>query len=91
MIQLGLKRLDLPLEGIESGQTLDEAVEMIDVKRIQRMLELGGPADPAASGRQKILPFPRHLRPPEQYALSRQAPEEASSKADADDPTDDLA
>ena len=67
------------------------AVEMIDVKRLRRMLELGGPDAPTASGPQKVLPFARHLRPPEQYALSRPAPEEASSMEDANEPTDDLA
>ncbi len=67
------------------------AVEMIDVKRIRRMLELGGPAAEAPSGSQKVLPFARHLRPPEQYALSRPARVDAPSMEDADEPTDDLA
>ncbi len=64
---------------------------MIDVKRIRRMLELGGPAAEAPSGSQKVLPFARHLRPPEQYALSRPARVDAPSMEDADEPTDDLA
>ena len=67
------------------------AVEMIDVKRLRRMLELGGPDTPTPSAPQKVLPFARHLRPPGQYALSRTARAGAPSMETTDEPTDDLA
>jgi transposase len=67
------------------------AVEMIDVKRLRRMLELGGPDAPTPSAPQKVLPFARYLRPPEQYALPRTARADAPSMEEPDEPTDDLA
>ena len=69
------------------------AVEMIDVKRLKRMLELGGPDTPTPSASQKVLPFARHLRRPEHYALTRAARTDAPSmeETDVDKPTDDLA
>jgi hypothetical protein len=77
---------------IEQACATALAVEMIDVKRLQRMLELGGPdVRPTPSAPQKVLPFTRHLRPPEQYALPRTARADAPSMEETDEPTDDLA
>ena len=45
------------------------AADMIDVRRLQRMLERGRPPEPPHPNR--VLPFARHLRPKEQYALPR--------------------
>jgi transposase len=67
------------------------AVEMIDVKRLQRMLELGGPAAPAPGLGQKVLPFARHLRHPDHYALPRPVRTDAPTKEKPDESTDDLA
>ena len=67
------------------------AAEMIDVKRLRRMLELGQPDAPTPSTPQKVLPFARHLRPPEHYALQRTARADAPSMEETDEPTDDLA
>jgi len=52
---------------------LDEAcataidAEMIDVRRLQRMLEHASPPEPPHP--QRSMPAPRHLRPADQYAL----------------------
>ena len=52
---------------------LDEAcataieAEMIDVRRLQRMLERARPPEPPRP--ERSMPAPRHLRPAEQYAL----------------------
>lgn len=43
------------------------AVEMLDVHRLRRLLEIG-PSHPAPPAK-TILPFARHLRPASQYAL----------------------
>ena len=76
---------------VEQACTTALAAEMIDVKRLQRMLELGGPSAPNPSAPQKVLPFARHLRPPEKYALPRTARTDAPSMEETDEPTDDLA
>jgi hypothetical protein len=66
------------------------AAEMIDVKRLRRMLELGRPPAHDEPGPQKTLPFARHLRPPQQYALSRPRRDDADPMEDADESTNDL-
>ncbi len=43
------------------------AVEMLDVHRLRRLLELGPSHNPAPA--RTVIPFARHLRPPSQYAL----------------------
>ena len=45
------------------------AADMLNVRRLQRMLEQGRPPEPARPA--NLLPFPRHLRPKEHYALPR--------------------
>jgi len=67
------------------------AAEMIDVKRLKRMLELAKPDTPTPSTPQKVLPFTRHLRPPEKYALPRTTRADAPSLEETDESTDDLA
>lgn len=54
------------------------AVDMIDIKRLQRMLEKGRPLveAPAPS---KVFPFPRHLRPKEHFAPRASRPEDSDA------------
>jgi hypothetical protein len=40
---------------------------MLDVRRLERMLQHAAPAPPAPPG--KVIPLARYLRTPEQYAL----------------------
>jgi hypothetical protein len=47
--------------------TVALAADLLDVRRLQRMLELGTVAPPPPSGR--VLPPARYLRPATQYAL----------------------
>jgi hypothetical protein len=67
------------------------AAEMIDVKRLKRMLELGKPKAPPPSTSQKVLPFARHMRPTKKYAYTRTAPTDHPSMEETDESTDDLA
>jgi len=67
------------------------AAEMIDVKRLKRMLELGKPKAPTPSTSQKVLPFARHMRPTKKYAYTRTTPTDHPSKEDTDESTNDLA
>jgi hypothetical protein len=46
------------------------AVEMHDVRRLERMLA-AATAAPAASPSAKVIPIARYLRPPTDYALRR--------------------
>src|SRR5436190_6093608 len=52
--------------------TVALAADLPDVRRLQRMLELGAAAPPAPPGR--VLPPARYLRPATQYALPFRAP-----------------
>jgi len=55
------------------------AADMLDVKRLQRMLELAVTAAPAsASAGARVLPLARYLRPAHQYALPLRAAEASS-------------
>jgi hypothetical protein len=45
------------------------AVEMIDVYRLKRLLELGCPIAPPAAGPDRVVPLARYLRPSSQYAF----------------------
>ena len=67
------------------------AAEMIDVKRLKRMLELGKPKAAPPSTSQKVLPFARHMRPTKKYAYTRTTPTDHLSTEDTDESTNDLA
>lgn len=56
---------------------------MLDVRRLQRMLERAQP--PAPTAPDKPLPTPRHLRPTDQYALSLRSTPPAASQEDHHD------
>jgi hypothetical protein len=43
---------------------------MLDVRRLQRMLETASPIDPTGSTPAAVVPLARYLRPNEQYRLS---------------------
>jgi len=45
------------------------AVEMTDVRRLRRMLELAATPPPVAAPRAKVIPIAKYLREPAQYAL----------------------
>ena len=47
------------------------AAEMVDVHRLERMVKLAVPTSPSLPARPapNVIPFPRFLRPPSQYAL----------------------
>jgi transposase len=53
---------------VNEACTLALALDMLDVRRLQRMLELGH-ATPAPAATGRVLPRPRYLRPAHQYAL----------------------
>ncbi len=58
------------------------AADMLDIKRLQRMLELAIPAAPTvAPAGARVIPLSRYLRPPSQFALPLRAAE-ASSEGD---------
>src|SRR5512140_121321 len=56
---------------VEAACTTALAVEMLDVKRLERMLKLAPPPIPPAPphSSSKVIPLARFLRPPSQYAL----------------------
>jgi hypothetical protein len=62
------------------------AVDMLDVHRLKRMLELGqtssAPAPPAPT---RVIPLARFLRPASQYALPLRSPEPPSDGGDPHD------
>jgi hypothetical protein len=52
------------------------AADMLDVRRLQRMLELAVTAAPASTpSAARVIPLARYLRPPRQYALPLPAAE----------------
>jgi transposase len=63
---LGLVRRFGPSR-VHEACTLALALDMLDVRRLQRMLELGHAVPPATPAR--VLPRARYLRPASQYAL----------------------
>ena len=54
---------------VEETCTLALAADLLDVRRIERMLKLGAPPSPPAGDAPRVIPLCRYLRPPEQYAL----------------------
>ena len=54
-------------ERVEQACTTALAADMLDVRRLERMLQLTPPAPAATPAR--ILPIARYLRPASQYAL----------------------
>jgi transposase len=67
------------------GVRLDEAcaraleADMLDVRRVERMIRDVGPAAPATVSAARVVPLARYLRPPTQYAL----PFESMTKSSA--------
>jgi hypothetical protein len=57
---------------VEDACTPALAADMLDVRRLERMLQLTPPTPAAAPAR--ILPIARYLRPASQYALPFTAP-----------------
>jgi hypothetical protein len=45
------------------------AADMLDVRRLQRMLEVAAAPSPSAAAPARVLPIGRYLRPARQYAL----------------------
>jgi hypothetical protein len=43
--------------------------DLIDVRRLQRMLELASTTTPASPPSARVIPLARYLRPASQYAL----------------------
>jgi len=64
---LGLVRRFGPSR-VNEACALGLALEMLDVRRLQRMLELGQ-TTPAPVPAGRVLPLARYLRPAHQYAL----------------------
>lgn len=60
------------------------AADMLDVRRLQRMLELAS-ATPAAPPSARILPLARYLRPASQYTLPLRPATPSSEGGDSDD------
>jgi hypothetical protein len=77
---LGLARRFGPLR-VNEACTLALALDMLDVRRLQRMLELAQPA-PSPAGPARVIPLARYLRPASQYALPLVAPERPSEEGD---------
>jgi hypothetical protein len=45
------------------------AADLLDVRRLQRMLELASTPTPASTSSARVIPLSRYLRPASQYAL----------------------
>jgi transposase len=57
---------------VEAACVTALAAEMLDVRRLERMVQHAAPAPPTPPG--KVIPLARYLRAPEQYALSFATP-----------------
>ncbi|MCI0669631.1 MAG: hypothetical protein L0Y64_04135, partial [Myxococcaceae bacterium] len=64
---------------IEEGCARALSTEMLDVRRLERMVKLALPPAPPPSN---VIPLARFLRPTSQYALSRSHPASASHEGD---------
>ena len=71
---LGLARRYGPAR-VGDACTIALAVEMLDVHRLKRMLELGPVPSPVPSSPARVIPLARFLRPASQYALPLVSPE----------------
>ena len=65
---LGLVRRYGPARVTEAC-TLALDADMLDVKRLQRMLEQAAPSAPTTAPTARVIPLARYLRPATQYAL----------------------
>ena len=54
---------------VEEACAVALAADMLDVYRLEKMLELGRPATAETPSSSKVIPFSRYLRPKDQYAL----------------------
>jgi len=52
------------------------AVEMVDIYRLRRLLEIAPPAALAPAGAEKVVPIARFLRPAKQFALPLTSPDQ---------------
>ena len=64
---LGLVRR-FGVEAVEKACTTALAVDLLSIKRLQRLIELAAPPRPPELPA-NVIPISRYLRPPEQYAL----------------------
>jgi hypothetical protein len=62
------------------------AVEMHDLRRLERMLQLGPPQPPAEPQAAQVIPLCRYLRQPQQYALPLASHETDPKPQEGDDP-----
>ena len=70
---LGLARRYGPAR-VGDACTIALAVEMLDIHRLKRMLELGQVPSPVPSSPVRVIPLSRFLRPASQYALPLAGP-----------------
>jgi transposase len=63
------------------------AAQMLDVRRLERMLRLAAPSPAPAPGEPsaKVIPLARHLRPASQYALPLSKAERTTPKPEGDE------
>ncbi len=64
---------------VNEGCTTALAADMLDVRRLQRMLEVAAAPSPSVAAPARVLPIGRYLRPARQYALPLH-PTQASSE-----------
>jgi transposase len=58
-------------ERVNAGCELALAADILNVHRLRRLIEIAGPSEPPPQpASPKVVPFPRYLRSPSQYALS---------------------
>lgn len=64
------------LERVEDACRAALEIDLLNVARLERVIQLGRPAEAAPKRAGKVIPFPKFLRPTSDYALPRRANED---------------
>lgn len=68
-------------ERVEEACRAALEIDLVNVARLERVVQIGGPPEAAPKPAGRVIPFPKYMRPADDYALSRDAPRTDSTNS----------